>query len=105
MVRVTRKVTLNGTLLAKNNRTVLIEGKNYFPPESVNMEYLKKSDTKTTVPGMGELSYYDIVIDGEVSKDAACYFAETNPEALKKIGKDYQNYILFGNDTKEEVSI
>lgn len=105
MVRVTRKVTLNGTLLAKNNRTVLIEGKNYFPPESVNMEYLKESDTKTSVPGMGELSYYDIVIDGDVSKDAACYFAETDPEALKKIGKDYQNYIHFMGDTKEEVSI
>lgn len=105
MVRVTRKVTFNGALLAKNNRTVLMEGKNYFPPESVNMAYLKESDTKEECPWRGEISYYDVVVDGEVCKDAACYFAETNPEALKKIGKDYLNHILFMGDTKEEVSI
>ena len=105
MVRVTRKVTFNGTLLAKNNRTVIMEGKNYFPPESVNMEFLKKSDTKGECLWRGEISYYDVVVDGEVNKDAACYFAETDPEALKKIGKDYQNYIMFMGDTKEEVSI
>ncbi|WP_406661756.1 DUF427 domain-containing protein [Methanolobus sp. ZRKC3] len=105
MVRVTWKVTFNKELLAKSNKTVIMEGKNYFPPESVKMEHLRKSDTKGNCPWRGEISYYDIVIDGEFSKDAACYFAETNPEALKKVGKDYKNYVAFLKDVKEAVNI
>jgi uncharacterized protein (DUF427 family) len=105
MVRVTWKVNLNGALLAKSNRTAIMEGKNYFPPESVNMEYLRKSDTKGNCPWRGEISYYDIVVDGTVCKDAACYFAQTTPESLKTVGKDYLNYIAFIKDAKEAVNI
>lgn len=105
MVRITWKVTFNKIPIAKNNRTLIMEGKQYFPPESVKMEYLKESETKGNCPWRGEISYYDIVVDGVVSKDAACYFAETNPDALKKVGKDYKNYITFIKDVETVVDV
>ena len=45
------------------------------------------------------------MVDGVVSKDAACYFAETNPDALKKVGKDYKNYITFIKDVETVVDV
>ena len=68
----------------------MVEGNVYFPPECVNKEYLKESDTHTTCPWKGLASYYDVVVEGELNKDAAWYYPDPNPAARK-----IKDYIAF----------
>lgn len=67
--------------LAESDDTVVVEGNHYFPPDAVKREYFRPSDTHTTCPWKGEASYYDIVVDGAVNKDAAWYYPEPKDAA------------------------
>lgn len=74
----------NGAMLAESNRCKVIEGNQYFPHESINRRYFKDSDAHTVCPWKGTASYYDIVVDGQVNKDAAWYYPQPK-EAAKQI--------------------
>ena len=78
------KAIWNGTTLAESNATVVVEGNHYFPHDSVKKEFFRESDTHTTCPWKGQASYYDVVVDGKVNKDAAWYYPEPS-EAAKNI--------------------
>jgi len=78
------KAIWNGTTLAESNATVVVEGNHYFPRDSVKKEFFRESDTHTTCPWKGLASYYDVVVDGKVNKDAAWYYPEPS-EAAKNI--------------------
>lgn len=84
------KATWNGTVLAESNETRIIEGNHYFPPESINKEYFKDSDTHTVCPWKGTASYYTIEVDGNENKDAAWYYPETS-----ELAKAIKGYIAF----------
>jgi uncharacterized protein (DUF427 family) len=73
----------NDTVLseAASSATELVEGNIYFPPESVDTQYVRPSDTHTVCPWKGTASYYDIVVDGKVNKDAAWYYPEPKDAA------------------------
>jgi uncharacterized protein (DUF427 family) len=78
------KAIWNGTTLAESNATVVVEGNHYFPRDSVKKELFRESDTHTTCPWKGLASYYDVVVDGKVNKDAAWYYPQPS-EAAKEI--------------------
>ena len=84
------KAIWKDTVVAECDKTEIVEGNHYFPPECVKKEFLKESDTHTTCPWKGLASYYDIVIAGETNKDAAWYYPEPK-EAAQKI----KGYISF----------
>ena len=42
------RATWNGAVLAESDRTEVVEGNHYFPPDAVKKEYLRTSDTHTT---------------------------------------------------------
>ena len=90
------KVVKKNIVLADSNQTIVIEGNHYFPPESINRDYLQKSDTHTKCPWKGEASYYDVVIDGEVEKNAAWYYPEP-----KKAAKEIKNHVAFYSGVEE----
>jgi uncharacterized protein (DUF427 family) len=71
------KATWNGAVLADSDKTIVIEGNHYFPPDTIKREYFQDSHTHTTCPWKGEANYYDVVVDGQVNKDAAWYYPET----------------------------
>ncbi len=71
----------NGKVLAESDATVVVEGNHYFPPEAIHKEYFQPSDTHTTCPWKGLASYYDVVVDGKVNKDAAWYYPDPKPAA------------------------
>ena len=75
------------SVLAHSDNTIVVERNHYFPPASINKEYFKESATHTTCPLKGEASYYDVVVEREVNKDAAWYYSQPN-EAAKQI-KDH----------------
>ena len=77
------KATWNNEVLAESNDTVVVEGNHYFPPESVKQQRFQKSSTHTTCPWKGEASYYDVVVDGNVNKDAAWYYPNPKPAAAE----------------------
>jgi uncharacterized protein (DUF427 family) len=91
------KAIWNGAVIAESNDTVVVESNHYFPPNAVNKEYLKESDTHTTCPWKGVASYYSIEVDGQLNKDAAWYY----PSAKEK-AKNIEGYIAFWRGVKVE---
>jgi uncharacterized protein (DUF427 family) len=68
------KAIWNDVVLADSENTVVIEGNHYFPIDSLNKEYLKTTETHSVCHWKGTASYYDIVVNNEVNKDAAWYY-------------------------------
>ncbi len=77
----------NDTVIAASDDTIVVEGNHYFPPESVNREYLTPSALNTVCPWKGTASYYGISAGGSDNSDAAWFYPEPK-EAASQI-KDY----------------
>ena len=75
------KAIWNDTVLAESDDTVVVEGNHYFPPASVRREHFRESSTHTHCPWKGEASYYDVVVDDKVNRDAAWYYPEPKSAA------------------------
>ena len=78
------RATWNGAVIAESDRTVEVEGNQYFPIDAVRREHLRDSSTHTNCPWKGVASYYDVVVDGQVNKDAAWYYP-TPKDAARQI--------------------
>jgi uncharacterized protein (DUF427 family) len=85
----------NGTVIAKSDKTVLVEGNHYFPKESLNTNFFKPSATHTTCSWKGQANYYDIVVEGSINRDAAWYYPET-----KEAAKEIKDYVAFWKGVK-----
>jgi uncharacterized protein (DUF427 family) len=85
----------NGAVIATSDKCEIVEGNKYFPPESVKREFLRASDTHTVCPWKGTCSYYDVVVDGKLNKDAAWYYPETKPAA-----NNIKGYLAFWKGVK-----
>jgi len=81
------KATWKGTTIAESDDTVVVEGNHYFPADSIKKELFGPSDKHTTCPWKGEASYYDVVVNGEVNKDAAWYYPEPKDAAQNIAGR------------------
>lgn len=84
------KATWRGATLAESDNTVVVEGNHYFPAESINRDHFSSSEKQTVCPWKGDASYYDVVVDGEVNKDAAWYYP--NP---KDAAKNITGHVAF----------
>ena len=73
----------NGAVLAESDRTVVVEGNHYFPPEDVNHEYLEPSTRHSVCFWKGRASYYDVVVDGRRNRAAAWHYPNPSPAASK----------------------
>lgn len=102
----TVRATWNGTLLAESDRTILVEGNQYFPAEDVVADRLQASDTHSHCPWKGDASYYTVVADGATNVDAAWYYPAPF-DAAKQI-KDYVAFwkgveVSGANDNTPEI--
>jgi uncharacterized protein (DUF427 family) len=84
------KAIWNDTVLADSSETIVVEGNHYFPPDSVNMQFLIPSDTHTHCPWKGEASYYHIDAAGQRNADAAWHYP-----APKDAAANIKGYIAF----------
>jgi uncharacterized protein (DUF427 family) len=80
----------NGTVIAESPQSEIVEGNHYFPPDSVHREFLRPSEKHSVCGWKGTASYYDVVADGEVNKDAAWYYPEIKPAA-----KQIEGHVAF----------
>lgn len=84
------KAIWNGQIIAESDQTKNVEGNQYFPSDAVNKEFLKSSETLTVCHWKGTASYYDVVVDGQVNKDAAWYYPDPSEKA-----NPIKDYIAF----------
>ena len=91
------KATWNDTILAESDDTAVVEGNHYFPPQSIKREYFQESATHTTCPWKGEASYYNVVVDGQINKDAAWYYPDPKPAAA-----EIKDHVAFWRGIKVE---
>lgn len=93
------KATWRGAVLAEApaDRIEMVEGNVYFPPDAVNQEVLRESETHTTCVWKGTASYYDVVVDGEVNGDAAWYYPDPSDRAQRIAG-----YVAFWRGVEVE---
>jgi uncharacterized protein (DUF427 family) len=84
------KAIWNKKILAESDRTVMVEGNHYFPPNAVHREYFTESSSHTICPWKGVASYYTITVDGQENYDAAWYYPSPSPAA-----KIIKNYVAF----------
>jgi uncharacterized protein (DUF427 family) len=78
--------TWKGVTLAESDRTVVVEGNQYFPIEDVHTEYLQPRDTHTVCPWKGTASYYTVSVDGADNADAAWYYPQPKAAAAEIVG-------------------
>ena len=89
------KAIWKDTVLAESNKTIVIEENNYFPPNSVKMEYLKASGEIYQCPWKGKADYFTVEVGGETISKGAWIYKEPM-EAAKEI----KGYIAFDNSIK-----
>jgi uncharacterized protein (DUF427 family) len=81
------KAIWNGRIIADSDDTLVVEGNHYFPESAVDRSLLRASDTHTTCAWKGIASYYDVVVDGQVNRDAAWYYAAPKDAARQILGR------------------
>jgi uncharacterized protein (DUF427 family) len=81
------RATWKGQLLAESDDTVVVEGNHYFPAASLQRERFRESATHSVCPWKGTASYYDVVVGGDVNRDAAWYYPSPKPKAANISGR------------------
>ena len=87
----------NRAVLAQSDDTIVVEGNHYFPPDSVKRKHFQESSKHTVCPWKGQASYYDVVVDGKVNRDAAWYYLAPKPAAAQ-----IKDYVAFWRGVKVE---
>jgi uncharacterized protein (DUF427 family) len=83
------KATWNGATIAEaaTDAVEVVEGNVYFPLEAVKAGCLQPSTHHTVCPWKGTASYYSVVVDGEVNRDAAWFYPEPKDAAKQIAGR------------------
>ena len=76
----------NGSVIAKSDKTVEVEGNQYFPMDSLNMELFTESSQISVCPWKGEANYFNIVVDGQINPDAAWIYKTPKERAQQIAG-------------------
>jgi uncharacterized protein (DUF427 family) len=84
------KAIWNDKVLAESDETIIVEGNHYFPPQAINEEYFQESNNHTVCPWKGTASYYDVVVNGDVNRNAAWYYPSASLAA-----KNIEGYVAF----------
>ena len=81
------KATWRGATIAESDTFEIVEGNVYFPVSAIKREHFQDSATRTTCSWKGVASYYNVVVNGQINKDAAWYYP-TPKDAARQI-KDH----------------
>jgi uncharacterized protein (DUF427 family) len=84
------KAIWQNAVLAESDKTVVVEGNQYFPAESLNMEYFRESEATSVCGWKGTASYFDIVVDDQVNEQAAWVYREPKSRAA-----DIKGHVAF----------
>ncbi len=77
----------NDTVLAESDDTVVVEGNHYFPRGSLHDEHFRGSDTTSRCFWKGQAHYLDVIVNGEINRDAAWYYPDPSRKAREIEGR------------------
>ncbi|MEU9213674.1 DUF427 domain-containing protein [Streptomyces sp. NPDC048415] len=80
----------HGAVLAQAERTVVVEGSHYFPPESLDCRYFAASGMRSLCFWKGLARYYTVTVDGHTNANAAWYYPHPSPFARR-----IKNHVAF----------
>ena len=75
--------TIEGTVIAESEATVVVEGNHYFPPDSVDWSYFTETELTTGCPWKGTASYYTITVGDTTLPDVAWTYHEPKDAAAE----------------------
>ena len=81
-----------GAVIADSDRTVVVEGNHYFPPEALREEHLRPSSHQTVCHWKGTATYYDVMVGGEHSSSAAWSYPHP-----KRAAVPIKDHVAFSN--------
>lgn len=82
------KAIYKGQLLAESDDTVVVEGKHYFPRESLVEACFSESEHSSYCGWKGDCSYLNVNVPGaDVNANAAWYYAEPYEAAAQIKGR------------------
>lgn len=84
------KAVFNGQVIAQSDDTIVVEGNQYFPPDSIDQQFFSEHDRTSVCPWKGTASYYTVSVGDESAEAAAWYY----PEAKEKAAS-IQGYVAF----------
>jgi uncharacterized protein (DUF427 family) len=98
------KALLNDVVIAEapDDQLVKIEGNWYFPPASVNQEFMTKSPTAYVCPWKGECQYFTVTVEGQALQDRAWSYPSLRPGAVERVGTDFAGYVAFWKEVVVE---
>jgi uncharacterized protein (DUF427 family) len=79
---------------------IRIEGNWYFPPQTVNAEYLVESDTPYTCSWKGECQYFSVRDGDTLLQDRAWSYPKPYPGSFDRVGEDFSDYVAFWKDIR-----
>ncbi len=80
----------NGATIADSDATIVLEGNHYFPPDSIEREFLEESTTTSVCPWKGTARYFTISVNGALNPNAAWTYSDPKPKA-----ESIRNYVAF----------
>ena len=86
------KAIWNDKTIAESSETIVIEGNHYFPPTSIQKQYLQENSKRTICPWKGQAHYYDIVVGEKINRGAAWNYFEPKSTAIQ-----IKEYFAFWN--------
>jgi uncharacterized protein (DUF427 family) len=81
------EAVFNGQVIARSDRTVLVEDIHYFPVDEVRDEFLRPSRAKSVCFWKGVASYCTVVVDGASGRNAAWTYRHPSPLAREIKGR------------------
>lgn len=91
------KAIWNDKVLAESDKTIVVEGNHYFPPESINKDFFHETPTQTTCPWKGVANYYTIRVGEDENREAAWYYPRPSSAAAY-----LRNHVAFWRGVKIE---
>ena len=83
----TRRAMWKGVVLAESDDTVMVENNHYFPVDALRREHFRASNHRSSCPWKGTASYYDVLVGGEVTANAAWYYPTPKDAARQIAGR------------------
>ncbi len=80
------RATWKDTVLAESDETVVVEGNQYFPPDSVRWENLTPSDKRSICPWKGRARYWSVADAGRDGADVAWSYPQPSTAAEQIAG-------------------
>lgn len=77
------QAVFNDEVIAESSDAVLLEGNVYFPPDSVQIQFLQRNRAKSLCLWKGVASYYTVEVDGVSDRGAAWTYRHPSPLARR----------------------